>query len=43
MQPVMLKWIVLAVLIFVLILSSFTVVASITMLIIDKEKDIKSE
>ena len=36
------KWIVLAVLIFVLILSSFTVVASITMLIIDKKKDIKS-
>ena len=33
---------VLAVLIFVLILSSFTVVASITMLIIDKKKDIKS-
>ncbi len=36
------KWMVLAVLIFVLILSSFTVVASITMLIIDKKKDIKS-
>jgi len=36
------KWIVLAVLLFVLILSSFTVVASITMLIIDKKKDIKS-
>ena len=36
------KWIVLAVLIFVLILSSFTVVASITMLIIDKKKDIKN-
>jgi lipoprotein-releasing system permease protein len=36
------KWIVLAVLIFVLTLSSFTVVASITMLIIDKKKDIKS-
>ena len=36
------KWIVLAVLIFVLILSSFTVVASITMLIIDKKKDINS-
>ena len=33
---------VLAVLIFVLILSSFTIVASITMLIIDKKKDIKS-
>ena len=36
------KWMVLAVLIFVLILSSFTIVASITMLIIDKKKDIKS-
>ena len=36
------KWMVLAVLIFVLILSSFTVVSSITMLIIDKKKDIKS-
>ena len=36
------KWMVLAVLIFVLILSSFTVIASITMLIIDKKKDIKS-
>lgn len=36
------KWMVLAVLIFVLILSSFTVLASITMLIIDKKKDIKS-
>ena len=36
------KWMVLAVLIFVLILSSFTVVASITMLIIDKKKDINS-
>ena len=36
------KWMVLAVLIFVLILSSFTVISSITMLIIDKKKDIKS-
>ena len=36
------KWMVLAVLVFVLILSSFTVIASITMLIIDKKKDIKS-
>ena len=36
------KWMVLAVLICVLILSSFTIVASITMLIIDKKKDIKS-
>jgi lipoprotein-releasing system permease protein len=36
------KWMVLAVLIFILILSSFTIIASITMLIIDKKKDIKT-
>ena len=36
------KWMVLAVLTFILILSSFTVVASITMLIIDKKKDINT-
>ena len=36
------KWMVLAVLIFILMLSSFTIIASITMLIIDKKKDIKT-
>ena len=36
------KWMVLAVLIFILLLSSFTIIASITMLIIDKKKDIKT-
>ena len=36
------KWMVLAVLTFILILSSFTIIASITMLIIDKKKDINT-
>ena len=36
------KWMVLAVLVFILMLSSFTIIASITMLIIDKKKDIKT-
>jgi len=36
------KWMVLSVLLFVLILSSFTIIASITMLIIEKKKDIKT-
>ena len=34
------KWMVMAILIFVLLLSSFTITSSITMLIIDKKKDI---
>ena len=34
------KWMVIAILIFVLLLSSFTITSSITMLIIDKKKDI---
>tara|TARA_Y100000385_G_scaffold1207_1_gene1290 strand:+ start:912 stop:2123 length:1212 start_codon:yes stop_codon:yes gene_type:complete len=36
------KWMVLAVLTFILILSSFTIIASITILIIDKKKDINT-